>query len=625
MSGPPYRGDMNLDDFRAFCDTLALDELAPGDESLRYGRTAKSEPPLAFRSAPESTQSELKLGETIGEGGMGVVRAAEQSALRRGVAVKTIREGRESTQAQRELLHEALITGGLEHPNIVPIYSLDETDRGSPLIVMKRIEGVSWRQCIAHPQLAPGLGEGEDLLDWHLDIFEEVCLAAHFAHSRGILHRDIKPDNVMIGAFGEVYLLDWGVAVTTDHAKSDFLLHVDETTGVCGTPAYMAPEMASGESDDLGPATDVYLLGATLYHVLTGRPPHEGANVYEVLLASFESKRPQFPAHVPDGLVEICCTAMERSPGDRYSSADELRRAVHRFRGHRSSITLADEAAARLAELRHLVRSEDDPDEVRVRNLFGECQFGFEQAARVWQENPEAIRGRVDTILEMARFEIRSKNLRAAEALASQLDDPSVLDAELRALRRELARRDAELEELRELERESNLATGASARARAAAFAWIFLTIMPLVGGAVTEQTTDLEPFFLHGVFVWGVLTVLLIAFRKGLWANQANRKMAQLIFAFGFSLPLLRYLAWQIGLTIPEALCIEAATYSVVYAALGFLSNFFPWFGLLIYAAAAVFGFHAQEWVFEITAAANFLAIGYITFAWNRQRSSRE
>ena len=258
---------MTVDEFKSLCASLEIDESLQIDSSMRLGPTVVSTGPTRAMTGNPFVATrpvhDLELHETIGEGGMGLVRSATQHALRRQVAVKTLKPDVETGEATNTLLHEALVTGRLEHPNVVPIYTLGETEHGAPIIVMKRITGVSWLQCIQNPQAAPDF-RPDDPLGWHLDIFEEVCLATHFAHSREIIHRDIKPENVMVGAFGEVYLLDWGVAVTVEEDKSGPLLHVTEATGICGTPMYMAPEMAAGESHRIGPRSDVYLLGATL-------------------------------------------------------------------------------------------------------------------------------------------------------------------------------------------------------------------------------------------------------------------------------------------------------------------------------------------------------------------------
>ncbi len=158
--------------------------------------------------------SGLRMGATIGEGGMGLVRAATQMALGRRVAVKTLRPEIEDEQATLRLLREAWVTGALEHPNIVPIYDLGLGDDGKPVIVMKHIEGLAWCDLIHDAAAVKERFGAEDLLEHNLRILVQLCNAVSLAHARGVLHRDLKPENVMIGSFGEVYLVDWGIAVS---------------------------------------------------------------------------------------------------------------------------------------------------------------------------------------------------------------------------------------------------------------------------------------------------------------------------------------------------------------------------------------------------------------------------
>src|SRR5262249_12200472 len=154
------------------------------------------------------------------------------------------------------LLVEAVITGSLEHPSVVPVYALGCDDAGHPILVMKRIEGVSWKTLAAdqhHPAWARIDAAGDDRLVAHLEILMQVAGAVHFAHSRGFVHRDIKLANVMIGEFGEVYVVDWGLAVKMGAAPLS-----DEEAPLVGTPVYLAPEMLSGDPAAVDARTDVY-------------------------------------------------------------------------------------------------------------------------------------------------------------------------------------------------------------------------------------------------------------------------------------------------------------------------------------------------------------------------------
>jgi eukaryotic-like serine/threonine-protein kinase len=201
---------------------------------------------------------QLRIGSVIGEGGMGIVHAAEQVALGRTVAVKSLKPGRRDPVASLDLLREAWVTGSLEHPNIVPVHYLKVMRDGPPSIVLKRIEGVEWSRLLHDAGEVERRFGAKDLLAWNVGILLQVLNALRFAHRHGILHRDLKPSNVMIGDYGEVYLLDWGIAVSLRDDGSGRLPLASHAAQLAGTPCYMAPEMLGREGDlPLSERTDV--------------------------------------------------------------------------------------------------------------------------------------------------------------------------------------------------------------------------------------------------------------------------------------------------------------------------------------------------------------------------------
>ncbi len=240
------------------------------------------------------TLQRVEVGDTLGEGGMGIVRLGVQKSLGRSVAVKTLKSADFDDAAVLRLLHEGWITGALEHPNIVPVYDLAVDDRGAPVLVLKKIDGTAWSELLANPQRIATLYNNPDVLEANLRIFIQLCRAIEFSHSRAVVHRDIKPENVMLGEFGEVYLLDWGIAVSTRSDREGRLPTAEKCEGLAGTLPYMAPEMIE-EPPRITEQTDVYLLGATLFEVVTGQPPHEGSNmmaiVHHVLMGTVPYER----------------------------------------------------------------------------------------------------------------------------------------------------------------------------------------------------------------------------------------------------------------------------------------------------------------------------------------------
>lgn len=240
-------------------------------------------------------------------------------------------------------LQEARITGQLEHPSIVPVYELGHRRDGQLYYTMKLVRGRTLALAIRE---AGGL-DGRLALLTH---FVDLCQAIAYAHSRGVLHRDIKPSNVMVGEFGETVVLDWGLAKARGQADvheagfaeamqalnlgGEVTLNQTEYGQIVGTPAYMPPEQARGQLNHVDERSDVYSLGAVLYELLTGKPPHEGKNNLEVLL-HVQEQRPAPVAGIepaaPPELVAICETALQRDPARRYQSAKELAEEVARF------------------------------------------------------------------------------------------------------------------------------------------------------------------------------------------------------------------------------------------------------------------------------------------------------
>jgi tRNA A-37 threonylcarbamoyl transferase component Bud32/HEPN domain-containing protein len=290
-------------------------------------------------------------------GGLGELFVAHDSHLDRAVALKRMRpELAEDESIRNRFVGEAEITGRLEHPNIAPVYDLGLDFDHLPYYAMRFIEGQPLNEAIArfrkeHPA---GTEQGRRLIELRklLRSFNAVCDAVAFAHSRGIVHRDIKPANVILGRFGETILVDWGLAKGMGAPEVDSPVaivrdrepgrnHSTELGSMLGTLPYMSPEQARSATEAIGAASDVYSLGATLYHLLTGRPPFAGTDLEElrrkVISGDFQSPR-RVDSAVPRALDAIAVKAMAREPADRYPSATALAADIEHW--------LADEAVA---------------------------------------------------------------------------------------------------------------------------------------------------------------------------------------------------------------------------------------------------------------------------------------
>ena len=300
-------------------------------------------------------------GDIIAQGGMGAVLSAREVIIQREVAMKVMLESDAPADIMR-FIAEAKITGQLEHPNIVPVHELGVDDKEQVFYTMKYVRGITLRQII--DDLLTGRPEAirNYPLAQLLTIFQKVCDAVAFAHSKGVIHRDLKPENFMIGDFGEVLVMDWGLAKVLDPTSNLAVsddghsiirtgvreeLHADEkrSGNVLGTPQYMAPEQAYGQHDDLDVRTDVYALGAILHHLLTLRPPIEGETPRDIMSkvaggdfqparnATLGSQRlPHLPhGKVPEALSAVALKAMANNAANRYQTVRELQADIQAY------------------------------------------------------------------------------------------------------------------------------------------------------------------------------------------------------------------------------------------------------------------------------------------------------
>ncbi len=335
-------------------DALALtSEYDDATSSLPKARPARKAPMPEF-------VGRFQVIEELARGGMGVVYRASEPAIGREVAVKLLREKlRGEPAAVRRFLDEARITGQLQHPAIPPVFEVGELAGGSPFLAMKLIKGSTLdRQLRDRPNLAADRGR-------FLAVFEHVCQAVAYAHAHGVIHRDLKPNNVMVGAFGEVQVMDWGLAKTLVPGANSAQEPAGTTTeirtardsdgsftqagSVLGTPSFMPPEQAGGEIDLVDRRADVFGLGAVLCVILTGEPPYLGVNAEEVRLKAIRGQlddaRQRLDACGADpDWIALCKQCLTADPAERPVDARAVAESV-------SELRVAAEERARAAEL----------------------------------------------------------------------------------------------------------------------------------------------------------------------------------------------------------------------------------------------------------------------------------
>jgi len=385
-------GDTDVDAFLDYLlerGTISVDTYRALNEPTHVGI---SDVPGGLAGPPGiSPRSRYELHGILGKGSMGEVRIARDLGLLRKVAYKTMGTRYTGRQIEKRFIAEARITGQLDHPNIVPVHALERRDNGQPAYVMRLVQGRTLRATLddAREQVAAnGTPDAEHRLVVRLEHFLKVCDALAYAHSKGVVHRDLKPANVMIGRFGEVYVMDWGLAKLV--GRPDTLAPLDSASSsqvqiaagresaydrtrfgqVVGTLAYMAPEQARGDAEIVGPAADQFALGLLMYEVLTLRHPYLGDDFDSTppWLASRVKRGAVLPTHygsagehVPMDLVAVMRRATRAEIEDRYPSVeafardiraalrdapttarpDDAWRALRRWTRHHNAVTLS--------------------------------------------------------------------------------------------------------------------------------------------------------------------------------------------------------------------------------------------------------------------------------------------
>jgi eukaryotic-like serine/threonine-protein kinase len=395
-----------------------LDE-ANGQEALESTETEARAVRSGLDEVAQPGSQRYKPSEEIGRGAVGKVMLAYDPILLREVALKTLNpQIAISPEAQKRFKAEARVTAGLGHPNIVPVFDLGRDETGW-FFTMQRVQGLSLAQVIA----AVAQEERRFGRNRLVGIVLQVCHAVSFAHARGVLHRDLKPQNVMVGDFGEVYLMDWGLAKASKALEDSMWWQEEQTTNtrgtqlgqVRGTPAYMAPEQAQGLVDLIDERTDIFGLGAILYEVLTYQAPINEVDIHPALqkaaCADFLPPTKRAPQLViPPELEEICLRAMAPSQQERYQNASDLAyelelylegaKTLERKRAESSVVAAqGDESVGRLLSLEEAAR--ESAHRLAQLRLTVKPLDNIKQKMALWQAEDTLSQQRLEHELEM--------------------------------------------------------------------------------------------------------------------------------------------------------------------------------------------------------------------------------
>jgi len=358
--------------------------------------------------AVDDDAPEYEILGQLGAGNMGIVYHARQLSLNRELAIKTLKPN--STQAQHDqamFVSEAVVTANLVHPNIIPIHDLGRTEDGKLFYSMKKVSGVAWNEIIR-----------ERSLEDNLDIYMKLCDAVAYAHSRGVINRDLKPENVVVGEFGEVIVLDWGLAITTDRFEKRRSVLVDFRGGA-GTPVYMAPELLDEDLSRVGPASDVYLLGAILFEILEGFPPHLLKRIWQltqpeqqfnaVYTAVMYNEIEQDVTHKGE-LMQIARKAMSTEAGDRFQSVEALQNAIREYR-----------ITGRAEELMNSVDSRSVSD----YTIYQSAVALYGEALLKWPDNRRAAQGDRTARMAYAKLAQKKGDIDLGLEVVAQNRDPA--------------------------------------------------------------------------------------------------------------------------------------------------------------------------------------------------------
>ena len=573
-------------------------------------------------------RADFALLDTLGEGGMGKVYLGSQASLGREVALKVSKADPNDPSQLAQVYHEAQITAALDHPNILPLYMLAQDEQGRPVQVMKRIQGTTWADLIEEPQhelWADLLTSAEDShLHVHLELLAQVSLAVAYAHDRGVIHRDLKPENVMIGRLGEVYVLDWGVAISLrdlERPREERVFIAQERCGLAtllvGTPVYMAPEMGRPERGQLSTSADVYLLGAILYELLCGHPIRLGDDINVIFDMIMRGDEPPIPAHLSEEFKTLLQVSLCADPSQRLSDAQSFRRLlIHATRTDRAD-QLRQRADESRVALGQLLAGDPLRDEGALFDLYDEARLDYRSSLEMWPSSTLARSG-LDLLHSLfTEYLIRDGELDVARRTIAKLSEPNpILMSQLEVAEQSRAHERAQHAKLRRWHRHNDIQQSHPLRVIVSVvglvvFGFGALILELLQGWGALEVSPKGEVMISLILSLIAFLAIGVFTLKRRQVLREANLVFSRFVgylALISMIAAFQRYVSWQIGLSSAQLLLQEMSLIALgcfglsaiagqqhfIVGGVGFViaaiaSVLFPWLTKGAYAVAMI------------------------------------
>jgi serine/threonine-protein kinase len=396
----------------------------------------------------------------------------------------------------------------------------------------------------------------------------------------------------------------------------------------------MAPEMTRDDASEVEERTDVYLLGATLHHILTGRPRHVGDSVFDAMFSACRSEPFEYGPGVPAGLAAIANRACALEPNDRFESAAAFRQALHEWRDHRGSIEVAREALQSLETLTARLDTERSAEsDVVIHDLAGECRFGFRQALRMWPNNDVAQEGERRFLERMLDFYVSSEQAGAGRATLAELGDRAGPDmvARVDALERELAAKRRKVDKLEKMADELDLRTAATSRSRLALMLGVLWTLSTSYAaysvhhGPQVTNDIRIEEHLITAIRSVLIVAVSVFIFRKRIFANLANRRLIYILFSVMFTMIMMRTVFWLTNTPYVGAQAAEITLYGMACVVLGIVTDLRIVALSALFFVPAILGAVFPQYQLWILVPFNLLVFFGLAWVWSPGRMDRK